>query len=489
LKNKLFLSAILLFSFFLYSYKLSQIPSVYVDEAVTGYNAYSILKTGKDENGKLFPIYFRFFNAYSPGLYTYSIVPLIKLFGLNPFSVRLLSVFSGVVSVYIFYRLVFIFLKSEKKSLITTSFYAILPWTIFNSRLGYEVMYAAAIFNTGAYLVFKLLPNISNLGLLLISLSTYASHNQRYLAPLFIIGYFIIIKTPKIKTLLMLLISQIPNLILMFTPAFWVKNSIFSLKYILLQIITYISPKTLFFELPDIDLQHQIPKISLLYWWMIIPLVTGLKKLTPRTLKEHRLLIFWAIISLVPASLSGEFISIQRALPFLFPISLIISLGLSQINRTLLLIAFPYSLALFLRSYFIFLPKELALSWNEGYRQLSEFSLSHGHETILVDNSRNIRNYILPLFYQKYDPTLYQQSLGKSISSRYYQVPPQLSTYHYGSLTFAPIDWSQIENYDYIVSDSLSVSSDQAREHNLVLFETILTQNHQISQEIYKVVK
>jgi len=489
-KNKLILSAILLFSFIFYSYKLSSVPSsVYVDEAVTGYNAYSILKTGKDENGKILPIYFRYFNAYSPGLYTYSIIPLVKFFGLNTFSIRLLSAISGVFSVYIFYLLVNIFLKSENKSLIAALFYSILPWTLFNSRLGYEVMYAAVIFNTGVYFLYKKLPNISNIGLLLISLSTYTSHNQRYLAPLFIIGYFVIIKKPKIKTLLILLISQIPNLVLVFTPAFWVKNSVFSVKHILLQFITYISPKTLFFELPDIDQQHLIPKISILYWWMVIPLFLGLKKLSPKISKEYRLLIFWAIISLVPASLTGEFISIQRALPFLFPVAIIISLGLTQINKILLLIAFPYSLFLLIRSYFFFLPNEQYLAWNYGYQQVSEFSLSHSQESILVDNSRNVRNYILPLFYQKYDPRLYQQNLGNFISSHYYQAPAQLSTYKYNNLTFGSIKWDKIQNYNYIVSDGLSISPDQAKEHKLILIETISTKNNQTSQEIYKVVK
>jgi len=490
LKNKLFLLVILLFSFFVYTYKLDQVPSsVYVDEAVTGYNAYSVLKTGKDENGKLYPIYFRYFNAYSPGLYTYSIIPLIKLFGLNSFSVRLLSALSGTFSVFIFYLLIKIFIKSKSKAQIATLFYAILPWTFFNSRLGYEVMYAATIFNTGVYLLYKKFPNISNLGLFLISLSTYASHNQRYLAPLFIIGYFLIIKKPQIKTLLILFVSQIPNLILVFTPAFWVKNNVFSLKFILLQFITYISPKTLFFELPDIDQQHLVPKISIFYWWMIIPLLIAFKKISPGNSKKYQLLIFWTIISLIPASLTGEFISIQRALPFLFPVGIIISLGLVQINKIFLLIAFPYSLFLLFRSYFFFLPNEQYLAWNYGYQQVSDFSLGHKQETILVDNSRNIRNYILPLFYQKYDPASYQKSLGNFISSNYYRVPPQLGEYHYNNLTFAPIKWNEIKNYDYIVSDGLSVSPNQAEEHGLILIKKIETKNNQTSQEIYKVVK
>jgi hypothetical protein len=36
-------------------------PNLYVDEVANGYNAYSILKTGRDEYGKKFPLSFRSF--------------------------------------------------------------------------------------------------------------------------------------------------------------------------------------------------------------------------------------------------------------------------------------------------------------------------------------------------------------------------------------------------------------------------------------------
>ncbi len=59
MKNKLFLS-ILILAFILRFYKLGTIPKgLDWDENSNAYNAYSILKTGRDEYGKFFPLYNR----------------------------------------------------------------------------------------------------------------------------------------------------------------------------------------------------------------------------------------------------------------------------------------------------------------------------------------------------------------------------------------------------------------------------------------------
>src|SRR3989344_7027051 len=83
-------------------------PSLNWDETALGYNAYSLLKTGKDEYGHPFPLALRSFDDYKPSLYAYSTIPFIKLFGLNEISVRFLSALSGLAS------LVFIFFIAKK---------------------------------------------------------------------------------------------------------------------------------------------------------------------------------------------------------------------------------------------------------------------------------------------------------------------------------------------------------------------------------------
>ena len=58
------------------------------DEAAQGYTAYSILKTGRDEWGKRFPLNPRSFGDFKPPLQTYLMIPSVAVFGLNEFAVR-----------------------------------------------------------------------------------------------------------------------------------------------------------------------------------------------------------------------------------------------------------------------------------------------------------------------------------------------------------------------------------------------------------------
>ena len=88
-------------------YQLGQNPpSLDWDETAHGYNAYSILKTGRDEYGYKFPLYFRSFDDYKPPIYTYLVVPAVAIFGLNDFAVRFPSAFLGVLAVLFTYLMV-----------------------------------------------------------------------------------------------------------------------------------------------------------------------------------------------------------------------------------------------------------------------------------------------------------------------------------------------------------------------------------------------
>src|SRR3989304_1484349 len=81
-------------------------PGLTPDEAALGYNAYSILKTGRDEYGDLLPIIFKSFGDYKPGFYVYLTVPFVAVFGLNEWSVRLPSALSGVLAIFLIHSIV-----------------------------------------------------------------------------------------------------------------------------------------------------------------------------------------------------------------------------------------------------------------------------------------------------------------------------------------------------------------------------------------------
>ena len=85
-------------------YQLGQIPlSLDWDEASNAYNAYSILKTARDEYGKLLPLYSRSFDDYKPPAYMYMEVPAVSIFGLTQFAARLPSAIVGVLTILVIY--------------------------------------------------------------------------------------------------------------------------------------------------------------------------------------------------------------------------------------------------------------------------------------------------------------------------------------------------------------------------------------------------
>ena len=59
------------------------------DEACNGYDAYSILHTGRDHHGNFMPIAIEAFGDYRPPIFDFLFVPLISSFGLKPVVVRL----------------------------------------------------------------------------------------------------------------------------------------------------------------------------------------------------------------------------------------------------------------------------------------------------------------------------------------------------------------------------------------------------------------
>src|ERR1700690_2543296 len=102
----LILIAIIVLAFVLRFYKLGSYPALNADEASNGYDAYSLLLTGKDQHGNSWPIDFQSFNDYKPGLYVYIIMPFVKVMGLNEWSVRIPNAAIGVLSIYVIYLLV-----------------------------------------------------------------------------------------------------------------------------------------------------------------------------------------------------------------------------------------------------------------------------------------------------------------------------------------------------------------------------------------------
>lgn len=518
-KNKrskiLLFITILAVAWLLFTYKLDQIPAgLYADEAVAGYNAYSILKTGKDEYGKSFPILFRFFGSYSPPLFVYFLVPLIKIFGLKIWVIRSLSVMSMILVAV----LVFLFLKSLKRSSLWLPYlgmflFVISPWAIFFSRVGYEVTLAFAIFSLGVYLLWLGLkrPKLIATGLLTLSLSAYTAHTEIYLVLLFVFSALIIFrnqlfsKKAKKWTLLGLTLAaaiQIPQILLIKTPAFWNKESLFYSKAIsnyaknhlhfLPQVLaiplafirefssqwlTYFSPRSLFF-LPDPDPQRSIPELSVFYDWMLAPYLVGLWLLWNNRKKDWgKYLLLLLVLSPVPAALVGDPFSTQRALPLLFPLVLVIALGTDKLfsflkygwqRIILVFIILTYSFLWLWRGYFVFFPKERAVHWGYGFGQLAKIIKNNPNKKYIIDQGRMKPAYIQLAFFWQYPPARLQKAVDLKIATNYYWQTDFDDQYTFANVEIRPIYWKgDIYKEQILVGDELAISEDQAEEHFL----------------------
>jgi 4-amino-4-deoxy-L-arabinose transferase-like glycosyltransferase len=156
IKNRswiIFLGIIVL-AIFLRFLQLGVIPDgFHADEADYGYNAYSLLKTGKDEYGKPHPLIYRSFGDYKGAVYAYLTVPFIAVFGLNEWAVRVPSAVVGVLFIVLTFAFVYLISNSYRLALLSMAIAAISPLGILLSRVQSDPLVGAFFFYFGFYLL------------------------------------------------------------------------------------------------------------------------------------------------------------------------------------------------------------------------------------------------------------------------------------------------------------------------------------------------
>ncbi len=124
--------------------RLGSVPAGFnQDEACNGYDAYSLLHTGRDQHGNLLPVAIQAFNDYRMPLFDYSLIIPIGLFGLKPISVRLGAAMWGIGDLVGLAILAGLILGLRGAAL-AVLLMAISPWHLPISRFGHEAITAAA---------------------------------------------------------------------------------------------------------------------------------------------------------------------------------------------------------------------------------------------------------------------------------------------------------------------------------------------------------
>ena len=176
-KSKFFLLLILILASFFRLWGLTKVPvSLFSDEVDVGYQAYSILQTGKDYMGNTWPLHFQSYSDARTPLYIYAAVPSVFIFGVSPLGVRLPSAIFGVFGVWGMYLLVNELMSyglrvkglkditrnaltrnSRTVALISALVLAVSPWHIQYSRAAFEVTMLLAFCLFGLYFFFRTL--------------------------------------------------------------------------------------------------------------------------------------------------------------------------------------------------------------------------------------------------------------------------------------------------------------------------------------------
>jgi len=108
-------------------------PGLFRDEAEKVYNAWCLLKTGRDVNGQLLPLFIEVFGVTTSAIYQYAAVPFVALFGLNEWSARLPAAMVGTATVLVT-ALAARRMFGAQVALWSAVFLALSPWHVVFSR-------------------------------------------------------------------------------------------------------------------------------------------------------------------------------------------------------------------------------------------------------------------------------------------------------------------------------------------------------------------
>lgn len=383
MKKKEFLILVILISFgalLLRLWRLGTVlPSMHWDEPSWGYNAYSILKTGRDEYGNFLPLIFKAFGDYKSAVYVYLTVPSVAIFGLNEFAVRFPAALFGAISVFLSFFVVREIFKDFKGKeiigLLTSAILALSPWNYHYSHGAWEVNILLTFLLLGIYFFLKAneKPWFFYVSAFFFGLCFYVYASAKLLIPL-IIGGLVLIFLNELKKIAprQLLISSL-ILLFMIMPVFKFTflggaggrlkvMSIFSyprtiqeaeeiaqeegglpqslefrffhgsLVYyargILGRYLNHFSPRFLFFEGDWSNPRHSVPFAGVLNLLDILFLPLGIYFLISRKIKHQSLIWYLLLITPLPAALSRDIIQATRSYFMILPLTVISAFGM-----------------------------------------------------------------------------------------------------------------------------------------------------------------
>lgn len=459
-------------SLFLRIYKLGSVPfGFHQDEASLGYNGYSLLLTGKDENNNKLPLYIDMFGDNRPSGYHYLTELPIKYFGLTEFATRFPGALFGALSVFPFFFLALAFFKSKKVALLAAFLIAIAPWNVVLSRASAETVVALFFIMSGYALLligFRKQQGIFFFaGAFVLLLSFFFYHTPRVFVPLLflvsVVYLYPVWQMFKSKQRIFLLTAFVVLSFVSFSLVFLIKGgtgrfsqvNIFGFPAVRLLMeeqiredgmfntsvnvtrlfhnkpinyslgfisnyLEYFSGKFLFTE-GGLPIWYRVPAMGLIYLIELPFILLGIFYLFNSKDRYHKLPLIWLVVAPVTAAFTIDDIpNLQRAIVMFPTLDLIAAYGFIVFSNKFS--AYKYKavaglfglLLLFNFSYFLhqyFVHAQIDKNWyrNVGFGEMISLVKKdyQNYDKIIVTKSMG-GIYPLVLFYTKYDPATYQ---------------------------------------------------------------------------------
>lgn len=469
IKNDFLIIIIVLLASVLRFYQLGQNPpSLDWDETAHGYNAYSILKTGRDEYGYKLPLYFRSFDDYKPPIYTYLVVPSVAIFGLNDFAVRFPSAFLGVLAVIFTYLMVFELFKKKEIALLAALFLAISPWHLQFSRVAFETNSATfwSVLGTWAFLRGIRAKNSKitvwmSFAALSFGANLFMYHNARVFIPIYCAMLLFLFKDKLISIKKQLIIPAIITVIylMMLFPIItsiagqlrYKGTTIFAdlsprykaselitqdekagqltigkllhnrrLVYVPILIENYLShlKPTYLFLTADMD-RHHAPEVGLLYLWDLPFILAGIYFFIRKDfdIKSKVIVFWWFLIAPIASSVTWGVPHSLRSEIYLPTFQIFIAIAVyifySQAKNKVLFailvsLVLMVNFAFYLHQYYVHMPIEYSKAWLYGRKEAAEFteSIKSDYDRVIVSTKLE-QPHEFWLYYTKYDPKKY----------------------------------------------------------------------------------
>jgi len=446
-------------------------PALNADEAAFGYNAYSLIKTGKDEYGKFLPLRLQSFGDFKLPLYSYLSAPLVGIFDLSEFSTRLLAKIVGLGLILLLYQLSLEFFQNKRVALITLILATVSPWIYIFSNQAHETGLATLFLGISLLFLHRFWQQKSLVdwgwSLLFSSLSLFAYHSAKVIFPfLFLLQIFLfwqnrtVVNRKKIK-LAWVLVGFTAVFVFLFayfeikTPAARVKNlllfshesidlivneaqtearfspygqkAFITLREFLNRYLGYLSFEFLV-NSGDDNARFGYPGVSPINYLDYVFFLLGLYFLFSLKKRPLWLILLPLLIFPLAGALTWQENSLSRTHGMILAILPLASYGLYQIskNRRLLLwgfllisVFFSLSGIYFIQSHY---PKRAHVirSWQAGYKELVNYT-KQNYESVnnFYITNKHGQPYIFFLFYLKYPPEKYQPQATISGSDEY----------------------------------------------------------------------